>query len=593
MSRAGAAGAEGAGGAVGGGVGRLRTIVTVIRAGLRSNFGLAVIKHRLLKEKKDRWLVPLIGVAALGVVPMFYGIVLLIQNLYFVLKPMGQERALLAFGLLAGQILILLFGIYYVIAAFYFSRDLELLIPLPLRPSEVMASKFAVVVINEYLTMAAVVLPVVVTLGVVARVKIGYWVNAVLVYLTLPVIPLAVVSLAVVLMMRFINISRKKDALILVGSLVLIGLSFALQVGLGRTSAGGEGAQPSLQAVAAFLTSPNSLLNKIGAVFPPGIWATKAIAGGFRAEGLTNLALFLGVSLLLFAGMIVAAEKLFYRGLVGLGETTGKRRRLSRDEMSRRVSSGRRAFAAVFEREWRIMNRTPIFLLNGILVGVFVPAIVIIMSTVDKGSGGGGAAQGGDAMVLIKAMVSANPLVAMLGAALFMTVCGSINGTASSTFSREGAQFWISRVIPVAPREQAAAKFLHSYLVALVGVVTASVVAGLAFHLAAALLVPAVVLSLAAGVVLTAVGMMIDLARPLLDWTNPQKAIKQNLNVLLALFADIGILTVLFFAAKALIKAKLGTSAVLGVVLGMLVVLAAASYLALMRFADKRYPAIE
>jgi ABC-2 type transport system permease protein len=574
------------------GVSRARTFLTVIRAGLRSNFGLAVLKHRLLKEKKDRWLVPLIGLAALGVVPMFYGIVLLIQNLYVVLKPMGQERALLSFGILAGQILILLFGIYYVIAAFYFSRDLELLIPLPLRPGEVMASKFAVIVINEYLTMAAVVLPVVVTVGVVARAKIGYWVNAGLVYLALPVIPLAIVSLAVVLMMRFINISRKKDALILVGSLVLIGLSFALQVGLGRTSAGG-GSRPSIEAVAAFFTSPDSLLNKVGAVFPPGIWATKAIAAGFRGEGLANLALFLGVSLTLFAGMIVAAEKLFYRGLVGLGETTGKKRRLTRDEMSRRVSSGRRAFAAIFGREWKIMNRTPIFLLNGILVSVFVPAIFMIMATVDKGTGGGGAAKGGDPMVLIRAMVSANPLVAILGAALFMTICGSINGTASSTFSREGAQFWISRVIPVAPREQAAAKFLHSYIVALVGVVTASVVAGVFFHLAAALLVPAIGLSLVAGVLLTAVGMMIDLARPLLDWTNPQKAIKQNLNVLLALFADIGILTVLFFTSKALIKANFGTNAVLGVVLVGLVVIAAASYAALMRFADKRYPAIE
>ncbi len=109
----------------------------------------------------------------LGVVPMFYGIVLTIQNVYDILKPMGQERALLSLGFLAGQFLILMFGIYYVISAFYFSRDLELLIPLPLRPAEVMTSKFAVIVINEYLTVAAVVLPVVVTLGVVSRAGVG------------------------------------------------------------------------------------------------------------------------------------------------------------------------------------------------------------------------------------------------------------------------------------------------------------------------------------------------------------------------------------------------------------------------------------
>jgi len=572
----------------------LGRLTAVIRAGLRSNFGLATLKHRLFKEKKDRWLVPLIGAAAIGVVPMFYGLVLLIENVFLVLKPMGQERALLSFGILAGQILILLFGIYYVIASFYFARDLEFLIPLPLRPGEVMASKFAVIVINEYLTVAAVVLPVVVTVGVLARGGVGYWVNAALVYLALPIIPLAVVSIVVVAMMRVINVSRKKDALILIGSLVLIGASFAVQIGLGR-SAGNGGPGASARALAAFFTSPDSLLNRVGAVFPPGIWATKAIAGGFSGEGLANLALLLGVSVVAFAGMVVAAEKLFYRGLVGLGETTGKRRRLTRDEMSRRVSSGRRAFAAIFGREWKIMNRTPIFLLNGVLVSVFIPAIFVLMATIDRGGRGGasGGGGGGDPMALLRAMMSANPLVVILGAALFMTICGSINGTASSTFSREGAQFWISRTIPVAAREQAAAKFLHSYLVAMLGVATASVVAAVFLHLKAAHLAPAVGLSLVAGVLLTAVGMMIDLARPLLDWTNPQKAIKQNLNVLLALLADVGILTVVFFAVKALIKAKLATNVVLSVMFVGLGALAAASYVALLRFADKRYPEIE
>jgi ABC-2 type transport system permease protein len=566
-------------------------LLTVIRAGLRSNFGLAVFKHRLFVEKKDRWLVPLIALAVAGTGPMFYGIVLFIENVYLVLKPMGQERALLSFGILSGQILILLFGIYYVIASFYFSRDLEFLIPLPLRPGEVMASKFAVIVVNEYLTVAVVVLPVLVTFGVMSRAGVGYWVNGVLVYLALPVIPLAIVSLAVVAMMRFVNISRKKDAFILIGSLALIGLSFLLQVSLGRSSAAGGGPQASAEAVAAFFTSPNSLLGRVGAVFPPAIWATKAIAAGTSGEGLANLALLLGVSIALFAGMIVAGEKLFYRGLVGLGETTGKKRRLTRDQMARRVSSGRRAFAAIFGREWKIMNRTPIFLLNGVLVSVFLPAIFVIMSTIDPGSAGGGRAEG--PMALVKVMMAANPLVVILGSALFMSICGGLNGTASSTFSREGHEFWISRVIPVAPREQAAAKFAHSYLVGTLGVVTASIVAAAFFHLKAGPLVAAFALAAVAGVPMTAVGMMIDLARPLLDWTNPQKAIKQNLNVVLAMLADIGILTAAFFGAKALIKAGLRTNAVVGIMFAALAVLGAASTTALLRFAELRYPRIE
>jgi ABC-2 type transport system permease protein len=568
---------------------RAKTLLTVVRAGLRSNFGLAVLKYRLFKEKKDRWLVPIIGVAAVSVVPLFYGVVLAIQNIYGILKPMGQERALLSLGFLAAQFLILLFGMYYVISAFYFSRDLELLIPLPLRPGEVMASKFAVIVINEYLTIAAVVLPVVLTFGVVAKAGVGYWVNAVLVYAALPVIPLAVVSLLVVAMMRFINVSRKKDALILIGSILLLVLAFGLQIVMGR-SAGSGGPDTSAAAITAFFTSPNSLLNRVGAFFPPAIWATRAVAGGFTGEGLANLALLWGTSILLFAAMVVLAERLFYQGLVGLGETTGKKRRLTRDEMSRRVSSGRRAQAAVFWREWKIMNRTPIFLLNGTLVAVLLPAIFVIMAMTNPGGGESGA---GDATALLKAMASANPLVVIFAVALFMTVCGSINGTASSTFSREGGQFWISQVIPVAPREQAAAKFLHSYLVAVLGVLTAGIVGAVMLHIGAAQLAVAAGLALVAGVLLTAVGMAIDLARPLLDWANPQKAIKQNLNVLLAMLADIGVLTVVYFGVKALIKAKLGTNAVLGIVFAALMALSAAGYAALLKFADKRYPRIE
>jgi len=566
---------------------KLSRLATVIRAGLRSNFGLATLKHRLFKEKKDRWLVPLFGLAAVGVLPTLYGIVLLIKAAYLMLQPMGQERAILTLGLLAGQLLILLFGIYYIISAFYFSRDLEMLIPLPLRPSEVMISKFAVIMINEYLTVAAVVLPVVITFGVMAKGRVGYWVNTVLVYAALPIIPLAIVSVLVVAMMRFINVSRKKDILILVGSIVLIAASLFLQVGLGQS----RGPQANPEAIAAFFTSPDSLLNRVGSKFPPSVWATKAVAGGFSGEGLANLALLLGVSLAFFAGIVVMSEKLFYRGLVGLGETTGKKRRLTRDEMSRRVSSGRRAGAAVFAREWRIMNRTPIFLLNGVLVVIIVPVIFVLMATMGSGKGGSGG--GSDLSAILNTMTSTNPLYVILAAALFMTICGSLNGTSSSTFSREGAQFWISRVIPVAPREQAAAKFLHSYLIAMLGVVTASVVAAIILHLKAVHLAAAAGLALVVGVLLTAVGMIIDLARPLLDWTNPQKAIKQNLNVLLALLADIGILTAAFFGVRALIRAKLAANVVMGVLFVGLAAFAALSYRILLKFADKRYPEIE
>jgi len=87
--------------------------------------------------------------------------------------------------------------------------------------------------------------------------------------------------------------------------------------------------------------------------------------------------------------------------------------------------------------------------------------------------------------------------------------------------------------------------------------------------------------------------MIIDLARPLLDWTNPQKAIKQNLNVLFSFLADIGILVALGFLASFLTKAGLSANVLMLALFAILLVLAAASAGILLKNADRRYRDID
>jgi len=557
----------------------MRRLLTLVRVALKVNFGLSVLYHRVFKEKKDIWIVLVAALALIGVFPTLYGYLKLIKGLYGVLQPLGQEQAILTFGLLAGQFLILLFGLYYVVSAFYFSKDLGMLIPLPLKPFEVMMSKFTVILVNEYLTVLAIVAPVLVYFGILAKAGFSYWMKALVVYLLLPVIPLAIVSLLVVGMMRVVNLSRKKDALIIVGSLILITAGLGLQFVLNRSA----GSKPDAEAMAKFFTSPDSLLRRVGAGFPPSVWATKALTGGFSGAGLLNLLIFAGTSLALLYGILVMAEKLFYRGLVGIGEISGRRKTLSQAEMSRMISSGRRPVKAIFRREWRIMNRTPIFLLNGVLTVILIPVLFIVMAR--SGTG--------DNAFILKAMGSAKPVYIILAAAGFLLISGCLNGTSSSTFSREGSQFWMSKVIPVTPREQVIAKFLHSYVIALVGIAAGLVVVIAVLRLKAAVCVAAAAFALTGAVALTAVGMIIDLARPLLEWTNPQKAIKQNLNVLLALFADLGVLAVLGIFLRFLVKAGIPGNAILFILFATVILLSSFSYLFLLRLAEKRYQEIE
>lgn len=553
---------------------------SLIRVGIKSNFGFAVLRHRIFTEKRDRWFIPIILLSLAGIFPAIYGLVLFIHDIFAVLKPMGQERALLAVSIAAGQLTVIIFGIYYVVSAFYFSRDIETLVPLPLRPFHVIFSKFVVILINEYLTVAIVILPFFITFGYLAKANAGYWLNAAIVYLFLPVIPLTIVSILVVFMMRWINLSRKKDLFIMLGSVALIVLSLGIQLVAQRAGKSEIGPQE----VAALLASPDSLLNSVGRIFPPSIWATKAIAGGFSGSGLLNLAVFIGSSLVCFCALTVLSEKLFYKGLIGISETGIRRKALTQNELARRISSGRSGVAAVFIREWRIMNRTPVFLLNGIMVAILVPAMLVIMS------------QSGSfpfARFLMKTAEKGDGLSAVLIMALLMTICGCFNSTAPSTFSREGLQFWISQVIPVPPREQIAAKFLHSYIINMLGIMVGLVILGAILRGNAGLMAAAVLLAILANAFLICIGMIIDLARPLLDWTNPQKAVKQNLNVMISFFAEAGILAACFWLYRIMTKHGWHGTAIYIAFFATFMLLGAASYLGLLKFADKRYREIE
>jgi ABC-2 type transport system permease protein len=555
---------------------------SLVRTSLRVNFGLSLFRPKeFLRRKRDLWMVPLfvLGAASLG--PVLYYYLKVIAAFYRWLAPTGQQAVLLTAAVLLGQVFILIFGFYYIISAFYFSRDLEILVPLPLTPTQVMLSKFVVILANEYLTVGLLVLPIFISYGVLERAGLLYWLSAGLVYLLLPVLPLTAVGLLVVVLMRVANFGRKKDALIIVGSLVLMTAALGGQVWLSRSA--GSAAGP--EEVARFLASSDGLIRSVGAKFPPSIWASTAMARGFSKEGALNALLFVGVSAGLFLGLLLAAEKLFYHGLVGLGERSTRRKRFDREALAGRLSSGRRPIRAVFLREFRVMNRTPIFLLNGVLSVVLIPVVFVLMAKTGSGQS--------DMARLIAVLGAANPATAALGAALFMAICACLNGTSSSTFSREGGQFWMSKVIPVAPRDQAKGKLLHSFAVALLGIAAASVVVVLIARPTVPVLTAALGAAVVGSFVLTVIGMLIDLARPLLDWTTPQKAIKQNLNVLLAVLADLAFMALMFFLVRLMKKAGLSGNSLVAAVFVLLAGLAAASYRLLLAFADKRYPQIE
>ena len=557
----------------------MKRVRALIKVDLKTSFSLSLLWRFFRKERKNWKYLPLAGLVLLALIPLVIAYLMLIEAVFRILQPIGQESALLTLAVIIGQMLVFILGLVYVISAFYFSSDLEVLIPLPVRPHWIILSKFTVILANELVSIIPLLLPLFIMFGILSRAPVSYWLFLAPVTLLLPVIPLSISALLAMGLMRVVNLSRKKDLLIIVGSLFLIILQFFLQIRL-RRSGGGDGAAWVLN----FFNDRNSLMNVIGRNFPPAVWASRALDLGFRSPGPANLLFLAGLSALLFYGLVLVSRKTFYEGVIGLSEVTAKRRKIGRRELERKALAGRHPVRAIFWREVKLMNRTPMFLLNGLVVVFIIPAVFIMMSLGD---------QEGGLSVFLKWISGANPLAAVLASAGFFLVTGCLNGTASSTFSREGRQFWVSMVIPVSWADQVLAKFLHSYLVSLLGIAVAGLVVLVGVGLPLKSVAPALILAVAASVFFTAVSMAIDLNRPLLNWTNPQRAIKQNLNVIVALVFDFGTLAALGFLAVFLISKKLPSALVYTVLLAIALAGSAASLAFLLKFAARKYPAIE
>jgi len=467
------------------------------------------------KSKLGILLLPLLGLAFL---PLLFTITASYAALYVAARAMGEGHLLLVLVLSMGQLACLMFGVFYVISAFYYSRDLHILVPMPLRPGEIVLSKFISILVGEYLTMAALVVPGLAVYGVLAKVSTLYIPFALVIFLLLPVIPLVLASLFTMLLMRVTNLRQNRDlwrvAGALLGILVALGFNFVSRYGIGGKSG------PTAQSMEQLLVTQRAVFDSVGKYIPTSRWAAEALREGAPGMGLAPFLLFALVALVALLAMVWVAEKLFFSGLIGGEETRAPSRMLTPDQLRQEAGQTRTPLWALVQRETRLLNRTPSFLMAGVAPLVLMPIFIALPLI-----------QGHEFGRLLAAAgrFADSPLVPVIGMAVVLFM-NSISNIPPTAISREGRFFWISRSLPVAPRQQVQAKMVHAGIFSTISVV---LVIGAMLYLGLLGPVNLIYMVLGAAAVCVASnygGIILDLMHPNLKWTDPQQAMKGNLN---------------------------------------------------------------
>lgn len=465
----------------------------------------------------------------LALLPMTTGIGTMAYKGQRLLSEIQQEGLILVTGFSAVSMTVFFFSIFYVMSVFYFSKDIESLLPLPLKPSEILAAKFTVTLLYEYLTELLFLAPVLIGFGAAARAGFMYYLYSIAVFLILPVLPIVYASVLGMLAMRFTNISRNKDRFRIVGGTIALILAVGVNAIVSKLGISSLDAEQLRQLME---QGNNSLVGLMAGIFFSNKFAVIALLNSRALKGFVNLAIYVLISALFVMLFLNLGESIYFKGVIGISESFAKREKFSEKQLSK-SSIQKSVLRAHTMKELKLLFRTPVYFINCVLMNFIFPIFIILPYLVQpdemkslQGLSGYIASGRGSAVVL----------AAVFGMSVFVA---STNGITATAISREGTGIFVSKYLPVSYKTQIMAKVLSGMSMGAVGTLSLLLTALLFFRIPAYLILLIAIASILGITFSSFVGILFDLNFPKLVWDNEQKAVKQNFNVVLNMLANV------------------------------------------------------
>jgi len=498
----------------------MNKLVSLIKTDLNITFGISSLKYSI-KNKKKRWTYIIFAAAMLSLIPSYIMMVRGLDQLYAAFRMIGQQSYFLMMGIMMSQFMIFFLGLLYAMSKYYFSSDTEQLLPLPIRPALIVGSKFTSLVISEYLVSLPIILPFILIFGIREYQSILYWLDSLLVIVLLPLLPLSIATILIMVFMKYTNIKSKKDLVRIIGALLFIFLVVFIQMKVNQIVS--QGLMESESFLFDLARDAHLLVNKLGKAYPPAMWAVNSMVGAASGKGIQGILFYVAVSVIGTVIAVVLSEGLYLDGLIGNNESASRGKAIAIDDFNSSTRL-RKPWLTLARKELTMLFKTPIYLMNSV-GGVILVPILLVMSLFTSGS----------EIESIRVLLRNNEALVALGGAGMITILGMLNSVGVTTFSREGKNMWVQRTLPINPKDQIFGRVLASLAIQGMGAVILLVSISFVIPLSLTSATFILVTGAFGSILMTMLGMTIDILRPMREWTNPQQAMKQNINVLIGM----------------------------------------------------------
>lgn len=408
----------------------------------------------------------------------------------------------------------MIFGLNVIINEFYFSSDIDYLLPLPVRTHELILAKFWVTYlaesVMEFMVIFSAYIGFILAIGVT---PIGV-ITGLLGTITLPLVPLVycgIISMIIMFLFQGIRNRKVLNTMMAVMTILLILGAFLSFQNL-------EGF--SIDTYVTSLTSGENVFMKVmNIIFYPGYLLVHSAATGTWSEVL----LYLGISILLVLLFLGIANLIYLPGLYSFKSVANKKEHARKKTVERKQQP---VFIAYLKKEIKTIFRTPAFVSNCVLINFFWPVIIIIVCMMQKGSH--------TIENFVTMYHEGNVMASIIALAMFLALAAlttAANGLASSSFTREGAHIDFMKYIPVSYELQIHVKGLFSLIFSYISYLMD---VGILVYILKLNWKTAIYYAVSGGCVIffiACLGIWLDSMHPKLIWEDELNALRGNLNV--------------------------------------------------------------
>ncbi|MGP4076475.1 putative ABC transporter permease subunit [Halobacillus sp. K22] len=497
----------------------------------------------------------------------------LIGSLYDALAPTGNENVILALFFILMFVIFLVTSIGTVLSSFYFAEDVESFVALPFHPYQIVLGKSAVPFLSLYGLNALILLPVLLFYGLHSSAGGLYYLFAMLLWVITPVIPFVLLSIVLMFLMRFANISKNKDRTkIIVG---MFGFIFAIGINVViRLDSGGDGS-----GAADLIREQNGLLELITGFFPTAYFSSIALTQPASITGVLYLLLMLGLSIGFAILFLTVGQKIYFKGVLGLsGGTRG-----SFDEKKiHKTIKQKPIIYSLWLKEMRVIFRTPAFFTQIVVQSLFLPVFLLVILFME--SNGSVASLGS----LLTQLEGKKLVLGLFG---FTLLAVGMTPASFSSISRDGKSWFNHLHLPIAPQTVLRSKIITAFTLNLLTIAILSFAALMLVQVSFKIWVIWLVLALITNWITSIGGLIIDLYSPKLDWTDEREVFKGRFIGLVMLAIEVTVFGTLILILWN-VSAISGIWVTTGVLLTFLMLLTVACHAVLKRLSSKRYYSI-